>query len=75
MLIVSSEPLLLSCAEDDHAFNTESRRQALDILQKDNKRYHMQLFYGVSHGFAVKGDPDDPYQSAYHIAGIETTVC
>lgn len=23
----------------------------------------MQLFYKVGHGFAVKGDPEDPYQS------------
>jgi len=22
----------------------------------------VQLFQGVSHGFAVKGDPEDPYQ-------------
>ncbi len=34
----------------------------MDILQSDKKRYHVQLFYGVKHGFAVKGDPNDPYQ-------------
>ncbi|KAK3365413.1 dienelactone hydrolase [Podospora didyma] len=55
-------PLLLSCAENDHAFNTESRRKAIDILQRENKVYHEQLFYGIAHGFASKGDPDDPYQ-------------
>lgn len=56
------EPLLLSCAENDKAFPTESRRKAIDILQKEQKVYNLQLFSGVSHGFAVKGDPSDPYQ-------------
>ncbi|EFQ26058.1 dienelactone hydrolase [Colletotrichum graminicola M1.001] len=55
-------PLLLSCAENDHAFPTESRRKAIDVLQKEGKVYHLQLFQGVGHGFAVKGDPSDPYQ-------------
>ncbi|KAJ0278534.1 hypothetical protein CBS470a_009708, partial [Colletotrichum nupharicola] len=57
-----AEPLLLSCAENDQAFNTESRRKAIDVLQREQKAYHVQLFYGVGHGFAVKGDPADPYQ-------------
>ncbi|KAJ4389050.1 hypothetical protein N0V93_006512 [Gnomoniopsis smithogilvyi] len=56
------QPLLLSCAENDHAFDAEARKKAFDLLQRENKRYHVQLFYGVSHGFAVKGDPEDPYQ-------------
>ncbi|KAK3690379.1 dienelactone hydrolase [Podospora appendiculata] len=55
-------PLLLSCAEHDHAFNTEARRKAIDVLQRDKKVYHLQLFYGVGHGFATKADLDDPYQ-------------
>lgn len=56
------KPLLLSCAENDQAFNTESRRKAVDILREAKKPYHVQLFSGVSHGFAVKGDPDVPYE-------------
>jgi len=62
LLEEGEEPLLLSCAENDQAFNTESRRRAVDILKEEKKRYSVQLFQGVSHGFAVKGDPDDPYQ-------------
>ncbi|KAG6356521.1 hypothetical protein INS49_015909 [Diaporthe citri] len=46
------QPLLMSCAENDHAFDTGSRRKALDILQREKKRYHMQLFQGAAHGFA-----------------------
>lgn len=59
----STDPLLLSCAEKDHAFVAEARTNALAVLERDQKQYHMQLFQGVGHGFAVKGDPKDPYQS------------
>ncbi len=65
MVLTWAEPLLLSCAEHDQAFNAEARRKALYILQRDQKQYHLQLFYGVSHGFAVKGDPNDPYQRQF----------
>ena len=61
-VLIRAEPLLLSCAENDHAFDAGSRRKALDILQREKKSYHMQLFHGVAHGFAVRGDPTDPYQ-------------
>ncbi|KAM7214652.1 Dienelactone hydrolase [Rhypophila decipiens] len=56
------QPLLLSCAENDHAFPTEARNKALDILQRAGKRYHLQVFQGVAHGFATRADLDDPYQ-------------
>ncbi len=56
-------PLLLSCAEGRQGFSTRSpRRTAVDLLQSHGKKYHVQLSQGVSHGFAVKGDPEDPYQ-------------
>lgn len=56
------EPLFLSCSEVDHTFDGPSRRRALDILQEGKKTYHYQLFSGVEHGFALRGDPKDPYQ-------------
>ncbi len=56
------EPLFLSCSEVDHTFDVPSRRRALDILQEEKKVYQYQLFAGVEHGFALRGDPDDPYQ-------------
>lgn len=58
-----AEPLLLSCAENDHAFDAAARTKAFEVLQREGKKYHVQLFQGVGHGFAVKGDPEDPYQS------------
>lgn len=56
------KPLFLSCAEHDHAFPTESRRKAVDILQETQVPYHLQLFYNVKHGFAARGNLDDPYE-------------
>ncbi|KAF2098436.1 alpha/beta-hydrolase [Rhizodiscina lignyota] len=55
-------PLFLSCAEIDHTFPTEFRNRAIDILNAEHKRYYLQVFQGVEHGFALRGDPNDPYE-------------
>ncbi|KUL82782.1 hypothetical protein ZTR_10883 [Talaromyces verruculosus] len=57
-----TKPLFLSCSETDHTFNTESRRKAMEIMQMDNKIYQLQLFAGVEHGFALRGNMDVPYE-------------
>lgn len=36
---------------------------ALEILQSGRKTYHLQLFSGVEHGFALRGDMKNPYES------------
>lgn len=56
------KPLLLSCAEDDHAFPPKKRENAQHILQEKGKKYQFQLFQGVSHGFAVRCNLEDPYE-------------
>ncbi|OBT41463.1 hypothetical protein VE00_08075 [Pseudogymnoascus sp. WSF 3629] len=56
------KPLFLSCAEVDHTFGTPSRRRALEILQTEKKPYQLQLFSGVQHGFALRGDLENPYE-------------
>ena len=56
------EPLFLSCSEIDHTFDTASRRKAIDLLQADKKTYHLQLFSGVEHGFALRGNMKEPYE-------------
>ncbi|ENH74730.1 Protein AIM2 [Fusarium oxysporum f. sp. cubense race 1] len=56
------KPLFLSCSEVDHTFDVPSRRRALDILQTNKKMFHYQVFSRVEHGFALRGDPKDPYQ-------------
>lgn len=58
-------PLFLSCAEIDHTFDAQSRRRAVDMLIADKKTYHLQLFSGVEHGFALRGKQDDPYESKW----------
>ncbi|KAF4590084.1 hypothetical protein EYR38_009382 [Pleurotus pulmonarius] len=51
------KPLLLSCAEIDHTFPLDKRRRAEDILIERKANYHFQVFSGVAHGFAIRGDP------------------
>ncbi|KAK0430812.1 Alpha/Beta hydrolase protein [Armillaria borealis] len=52
------KPLLLSCAEIDRTFPLESRRRAEDILIEIKASYCFQVFSGVKHGFALRGDPN-----------------
>ncbi|KAJ2925347.1 hypothetical protein H1R20_g11747, partial [Candolleomyces eurysporus] len=54
-----TKPLLLSCAETDSAFPTANMRRAVDILAGKKATYHLQVFSGVSHGFATRADPND----------------
>lgn len=35
------------------------------MLIADKKKYHVQLFSGVEHGFALRGKQDDPYESKW----------
>ena len=59
----AAEPLFLSCAEIDHTFPNEFRNRAVDIMQAEKKRFQVQLFQGVEHGFALRGDVNNPYES------------
>jgi len=52
------KPLFLSCAETDHTFLLESRRRAEDLLVAAKAQYYIQVFSGVVHSFAVRGNPD-----------------
>lgn len=53
-----TKPVFLSLAESDLMFPLSSRRRAEDILFANKATYHVQLFSGVEHGFAVRGDPE-----------------
>ena len=57
----------MSCAETDHTFPLESRRRAEDILAQRKSQYHIQVFSGVSHAFASKGNLQDPNICKYFI--------
>ncbi|KAH9826986.1 Dienelactone hydrolase family [Teratosphaeria destructans] len=56
------KPLFLSCSEIDHTFPNEFRNRAVDIMQAEQKRFQVQLFQGVAHGFALRGNPEVPYE-------------
>jgi dienelactone hydrolase len=47
---------------NDFLFPTEKRRESEDILPKTGQPYQINLFSGVEHGFAVRGDPKQPVQ-------------
>lgn len=55
-----TKPLLISAAETDGIFPEELRNKTIQILAANKVRYQLDLFQGVSHGFAVKGDPSIP---------------
>lgn len=52
-------------AEIDHTFPLEFRRRAEDIMIEIKATYHIQVFSGVTHGFALRGNVDDPIASEY----------
>jgi dienelactone hydrolase len=56
------DPLLLSCSQHDSTFPKESRRRAVDIMDEREHKYQVQVFQGVQHGFALRGDMSDPWQ-------------
>lgn len=53
-----SGPLSIAAAETDHVFPREKRHGSEAILSKTGQPYQISLFSGVSHGFAVRGDPN-----------------
>ncbi|KAH3667197.1 hypothetical protein OGAPHI_002846 [Ogataea philodendri] len=54
------KPLVISLAEHDEYFSDDLRAKTLEILQKKNIRYQIDLYSGTSHGFSVRGDLSDP---------------
>ncbi|KAJ3546240.1 hypothetical protein NM208_g2105 [Fusarium decemcellulare] len=56
-LAAISGPLSIAAAEKDDIFTTEKRHESEEILAKTGQRYQINLFSGVEHGFAVRGDP------------------
>jgi dienelactone hydrolase len=49
--------LSVAAAENDDIFTVEKRHESERILAKTGQRYQINLFSGVEHGFAVRGDP------------------
>ncbi|KAF7560367.1 hypothetical protein G7046_g3783 [Stylonectria norvegica] len=55
-LAAISGPLSIAAAETDDIFPTEKRHESEQILRKTGLPYQINLFSGVEHGFAVRGD-------------------
>jgi len=50
-------PLAIAAAETDSIFPTEKRHETEAILKEMKLPYQINLYSGVEHGFAVRGDP------------------
>lgn len=57
-------PLIISAAETDSIFPPELRAKTEQILTTIKATYYLELFSGVSHGYAVRGDPNDKWVAA-----------
>ncbi|KAJ7679490.1 dienelactone hydrolase [Mycena polygramma] len=57
-----ARPLFLSCAETDHTFPAPARHRGEELLTAGKRTFHIQLFSGVEHGFALRGNMDDAYE-------------
>lgn len=55
-----AKPILFSSAEVDPAFTDELRNQSQVILRENKITYQFDLFSGVAHGYAVRGDENNP---------------
>lgn len=58
--IGKKKPLLVSAAETDSIYTEELRQQTESKLKEIGARYQLDLFSGVSHGYAARGDVSDP---------------
>ena len=67
---VRAGPLFLSCAQTDHTFPPEFRNRAVAILDAADMPYHLQLFSGVQHGFALRCDLSKPYEREWSSGGV-----
>lgn len=52
-------PFAISAAETDQIFPTEKRHRSEEILKEVGQPYQINLYSGVEHGFAVRGDPNN----------------
>lgn len=58
-LISSNGPLAIAAAEHDSIFPAEKRQESEGLLKELKVPYQINLYSGVSHGFAVRGNQED----------------
>ncbi|KAL2838540.1 dienelactone hydrolase [Aspergillus pseudoustus] len=54
------KPLSISAAEHDPIFTSKNRHASEEILIQSKQPFQINLFSGVSHGFAIRGDLNKP---------------
>ncbi|SPJ73933.1 related to hydrolase related to dienelactone hydrolase [Fusarium torulosum] len=54
-----SGPLSIAAAQTDSIFPAKLRHRSEEILIETGKPFQINLFSGVQHGFAVRGDPNN----------------
>ena len=42
----------------------------MDIMQQEKKQFQVQLFQGVEHGFALRGDIENGYERTFGLANF-----
>lgn len=52
-----AEPFLLSVPNTDKLFAPSERNRTVEILTEGGKRFNLQIFANVGHGFAVNLSP------------------
>ncbi|KAF5020657.1 hypothetical protein F66182_7313 [Fusarium sp. NRRL 66182] len=55
-------PLSIAAAQTDDIFPAKLRHRSEEILIETGKPFQINLYSGVDHGFAVRGDPNDKVQ-------------
>ncbi|GKZ16494.1 hypothetical protein AbraIFM66951_000278 [Aspergillus brasiliensis] len=55
-------PILFSVPNIDSLFMPEQRRRAVEITTEGKKKFNMQIFSDVGHGFASRAFLSDPYE-------------
>lgn len=53
-------PLLLICAEKDYLLSRKKAEEIIKIARNSNSHAELSFYDGVSHGFAVRGNDEDP---------------
>ncbi|KAG7666361.1 uncharacterized protein J8A68_000106 [[Candida] subhashii] len=71
-----AKPILISAAEVDQSFTRELRYQTEEELtKKGNVRFQIDVFQGVTHGYAVKGAESEPLTRYAIEKTLQDQVC
>jgi len=71
---MSKAPLLINSCEIDHAFDIDAQSKADEIMAGFAPGYRRTYWEGCTHGFAVRGDLDNPKVKAGKEGAFQATV-